>query len=81
MLTIYFLVFNRYGRQLVIVASQSLRDSLLLPPTLPNDVEISTATYCILERLGRARYNGELAQGKFSLFDIAGDPVTFHIQK
>lgn len=71
----------RYGRRLVIVASQSLRDSLLLPSTLPSDVEISILSYCILERLGRARYNGELAQGKFSLSDIGGDPVTFHFQK
>lgn len=74
-------LFPRYGRRLVIVASQSLRDSLLLPPTLATDIEITILSYCVLERLGRARFNGELAQGKFSLSDISGDPVAFHFQK
>lgn len=48
---------------------------------MQSDAEISILNYCILERLGRARYNGELAQGKFSISDIGGDPVAFHFQK
>lgn len=71
----------RYGRYVVIVGSQSLRVSLLLPPTVCRDIHISISNYCILERLGRARHNGELAQGKYSLADIGGDPVHFHLQK
>lgn len=74
-------VCPRYGRRLVIVASQSLRDSLLLPPSASKEIEINISSYCILERVGRARYNGELAQGKYSLADIGGDPVTFHTHK
>ncbi|XP_055298279.1 general transcription factor 3C polypeptide 1 isoform X2 [Sitodiplosis mosellana] len=70
-----------YGRHLIIVASQSLRNSLLIPPTVSKEVEITISTYCILERVGRSRYNGELAQGKYSLADIGGDPVTFHSHK
>lgn len=73
--------FFRYGRHLVIVGSQSLRTSLLLPSTIPRDIDLSISNYCILERLARARYNGELAHGKFSLADIAGDPIAFHNQK
>lgn len=73
--------YSSYGRRLVIVASQSLRTSLLLSPTVPRDIEISISNYCILERLARARYNGELANGKFSLADITNDPVGFHNQK
>lgn len=76
-----FYVYFRYGRYLVIVGSQSLRTSLLLPPTVPRDIDLSISNYCILERLARARYNGELAQGKYSLADIGGDPVAFHNQK
>lgn len=71
----------RYGRFLVIVGSQSLRTSLLLPSTVSRDIDLSISNYCILERLGRARYNGELAQGKYSLADIGGDPIAFHSQK
>lgn len=63
------------------VAIQSLRESLLIPKTIPNDIDLSISVYCILERLGRARYSGELTYGKYSLSDIGGDPITFHNQK
>lgn len=76
-----FNFFSRYGRRFIIVASQSLRSNLLLPAKLPNDVEIDISMYCILERLGRARYNGELNQGKYSLSDISGDPMTSYFKK
>lgn len=71
----------RYGLKFVIVASQSLRNSLLVPPSSSKEIELNISCYCILERLGRARYNGELAQGKYSLADIGGNPVEFHNQK
>lgn len=63
------------------VASQSLRTSLLVPPTVSRDIDLSISNYCVLERLARARFNGELAHGKYSLADIGGDPVVFHNQK
>lgn len=64
-----------YGRRLVIVAAQDIRNNLLLPANFPPDLELTISIYCILERLGRARYNGELNQGKYSLSDICGDPI------
>lgn len=71
----------RYGRRFVIVAAQSIRDNLLIPRGLSTDAEISISMYCILERLGRARYNGELNQGKYSLSDIVGDPIMAYSYK
>lgn len=71
----------RWSSRFVIVASQTLRESMLIPETLPRNIELSMPSYCILERLGRARHNGELAQGKYSLADIVGDPVNFHRHK
>lgn len=74
--------FLRYGSRFVIVASQTLRESLLIPRTIDaNNIELNIAVYCILERLGRARFNGELTHGKFSLQDIGGDPIAFHHSK
>lgn len=80
-MTTIYLINLRYGGYLVIVASQSLRTSLLVPPTTPRDVDLTISNYCILERVARARYNGELAYGKYSLADIGGDPAVFHNQK
>lgn len=33
-------LFRRYGRRFIVAVSQSLRNELLLPSKLPNDVEI-----------------------------------------
>lgn len=71
-------VEEEYGLRFVVVASQSLRNSMLIPASLPSNIELTISNYCILERLGRARYNGELANGKYSLSSIVGDPVHFH---
>lgn len=71
-------VEEKYGLCFVIVASQTLRNSMLIPATLPSNIELTISNYCILERLGRARHNGELANGKYSLSSIVGDPVHFH---
>lgn len=76
-----FLLSNSYGARFVIVASQNIRNNLLIPRSFPTDAEISISMYCILERLGRARYNGELNQGKYSLSDIAGDPIMAYSYK
>lgn len=60
------------------VASQQLRESILIPPTIYLDTDLTLLQYCILERVGRSRYNGEATQGKWSLCDIVRDSVTFH---
>ncbi|KAM9792810.1 general transcription factor 3C polypeptide 1 [Neosynchiropus ocellatus] len=51
---------ERYGRKLVVVASQSLRLHALLGPETDPDVKLSDECYCILERVGRGRWQGEV---------------------
>lgn len=72
---------SEWGLRLVMVASQSVRDFLLFPETVESNVEVVISYYCILERLGRARANGEISNGRFSLNDIVGDPTNFHFIK
>lgn len=60
------------------VGSQALRESVLIPATITIETELTILQYCILERVGRARYNGEATQGKWSLSDIVRDAVNFH---
>ncbi|XP_031625024.1 general transcription factor 3C polypeptide 1 [Contarinia nasturtii] len=72
---------RKYGRRFVIVASQFLRDSLLIPPCVSKELDLTIIAYCILERVGRSRYNGEFAHGKWSLADIGGDAIGLHHQK
>lgn len=75
-------LFSTFGaQQLVIVASQRLRTKALLqgtenvPPKAVYDLTV--LQYCILERLGRARCQGELQ----SLLDqvVFNDHKTYHI--
>lgn len=62
----------------VIVASQTIRRAVLIPRTFSPDLKLTISNYCVLERLARSRYNGELANGKYSLAEIVGDPTHFH---
>uniref|UniRef100_A0A182M2V9 Uncharacterized protein n=1 Tax=Anopheles culicifacies TaxID=139723 RepID=A0A182M2V9_9DIPT len=61
----------RYGRKLVIVASQRMRESFLIVPNCT--LELTAMQYCILEWIGRSRFNGETSHGKYSLVEISGD--------
>uniref|UniRef100_A0A182VZZ0 Uncharacterized protein n=1 Tax=Anopheles minimus TaxID=112268 RepID=A0A182VZZ0_9DIPT len=61
----------RYGRKLVIVASQRMRESFLIIPNCT--AELTAMQYCILEWIGRSRFNGETSHGKYSLVEISGD--------
>ncbi len=60
-------VEEKYQQKLVIVANQKVRSSILIPNCLNTDVELVNITYCLLERIGRSRYFGEMNSGKFSL--------------
>ncbi|CAK6972755.1 general transcription factor 3C polypeptide 1-like [Scomber scombrus] len=51
---------KRYGRKLVVVASQSLRFRTLIGPESDPDLKLTDDSYCVLERVGRARWQGEL---------------------
>uniref|UniRef100_I3KV70 B-block binding subunit of TFIIIC domain-containing protein n=1 Tax=Oreochromis niloticus TaxID=8128 RepID=I3KV70_ORENI len=51
---------ERYGRKLVVVASQCLRYRALIGSESDPDVTLGSDSYCVLERVGRARWQGEL---------------------
>uniref|UniRef100_A0A4W6DK86 B-block binding subunit of TFIIIC domain-containing protein n=1 Tax=Lates calcarifer TaxID=8187 RepID=A0A4W6DK86_LATCA len=51
---------ERYGRKLVVVASQILRFRTLIGGESDPDLKLTDESYCLLERVGRARWQGEL---------------------
>ncbi|KAK2918687.1 general transcription factor 3C polypeptide 1 [Channa argus] len=51
---------ERYGQKLVVVASQTLRFRALIGSESDPDLKLTDESYCLLERLGRARWQGEL---------------------
>ena len=60
-------VVDKWGNKLVLVASQALRSHALFGNKfIPKKIMIIT-NYCLLERIARARYLGEVTQGKYSL--------------
>lgn len=69
-------VTEKYGRSLVIVASQLLRTRALIGVDVSPTLELTIMHYCFLERIGRARYHGEVTQGKLSLAALNEDPKT-----
>ncbi|KAM9314246.1 general transcription factor 3C polypeptide 1 [Pholidichthys leucotaenia] len=69
--------FERYGRKLVIVASQSLRHRCLIGSEGDPDAKLFDDSYCVLEKIGRARWQGEL-QGDLHGGTFKGDARKFH---
>jgi len=67
-------LLRRWGNKFVVVGTQKLRESVLIPNTVSEMLELNTLQYCVLERIGRSRYNGELThslgdmQPAFSMF-------------
>ncbi|KAK9981877.1 hypothetical protein ABG768_001400 [Culter alburnus] len=53
-------VQTRWGERLVMVASAELRYRALIGPEGNPELKLPDLCYCILERLGRARWQGEL---------------------
>uniref|UniRef100_UPI0037E74EBE general transcription factor 3C polypeptide 1 n=1 Tax=Semicossyphus pulcher TaxID=241346 RepID=UPI0037E74EBE len=51
---------ERYGRKLAVVASQTLRFRALIGIESDPDLKLTDDSYCVLERVGRARWQGEL---------------------
>ena len=62
----------------MIVANQAKRNAVLIPKNIGRDCDINNVAYCILERIGRARYFGEATSGAFSLFDFVKDSKLLH---
>ncbi|OWF43564.1 general transcription factor 3C polypeptide 1-like [Mizuhopecten yessoensis] len=69
---------NTWGEKLVIVASQEIRENAicghLYDPS--HNWSAMTHAYCILERIGRSRYNGCMSVGPFSLQVFSMPPKT-----
>lgn len=57
---------NRWGNKLIIVGSQKLRNEALFPKNISQALQLNAMQYCLLEHVGRSRYNGELTQRKQS---------------
>ncbi|CAN9510592.1 unnamed protein product [Ophioblennius macclurei] len=51
---------ERYGRKLVIVASQVNRFRALIGSESDPDIKLSDESYCVLEKVARARWQGEI---------------------
>lgn len=56
----WFFLTSRWGKKLIIVASQDMRYRALIGAEGDPDLKLPDFSYCILERLGRSRWQGEL---------------------
>ena len=71
----------KWKDKFVIVANQRLRELVLIPKNICMETELAQVPYCLLERIGRARYFGEMTSGKHSLNGTVKDPTMLHYQK
>uniref|UniRef100_A0A8C4RB76 General transcription factor 3C polypeptide 1 n=1 Tax=Eptatretus burgeri TaxID=7764 RepID=A0A8C4RB76_EPTBU len=69
-----------WGEKLVIVASQVARQRALTGPESDPELRLPDYSYCLLERLGRARWNGEL-QSNLHGFAFRIDPGKMHYHR
>ncbi|XP_043567894.1 general transcription factor 3C polypeptide 1 isoform X2 [Chiloscyllium plagiosum] len=70
---------NRWGERLVIVASQMVRHRALIGWESDPELKLPDYSYCILERLGRARWQGELQRDLHSgAFKIDARKMHYH---
>ncbi|CAL8071448.1 unnamed protein product [Orchesella dallaii] len=56
-----------FGSRLIIIANQSVREKALFGTNFRKYQGLSIAQYCVMERIGRSRYKGEITRGKISL--------------
>ncbi|KAJ1098406.1 hypothetical protein NDU88_003517 [Pleurodeles waltl] len=70
---------ERWGEALVIVASQSLRTRALIGWEGDPEINLPDYSYCILERLGRARWLGELQRDLHcGAFKVEAGKIHYH---
>lgn len=69
----------RYDQKLVFVADQSLREKALINDETDPNIELLDVEYCILERIGRSRDQGEVTQGKMPL--VSDGKKVYHNRK
>ncbi|XP_033731017.1 general transcription factor 3C polypeptide 1-like, partial [Pecten maximus] len=71
-----------WGEKLVIVASQEIRENAICGPLYDPSHNWSNMlhAYCILERIGRSRYNGCMSVGPLSLqlFNMPPKTIFYH---
>ncbi|XP_066131590.1 general transcription factor 3C polypeptide 1 [Saccopteryx bilineata] len=71
--------FGRWGKKLIIVASQDLRYRALIGLEGDPDLKLPDFSYCILERLGRSRWQGELQRDLHSTaFKVDAGKLHYH---
>ncbi|NXI91835.1 TF3C1 factor, partial [Psophia crepitans] len=70
---------EKWGEKLVIVASQAQRYRALIGWEGDPDLKLPDFSYCILERLGRARWQGELQRDLHSgAFKVDAGKIHYH---
>ncbi|XP_021567113.1 general transcription factor 3C polypeptide 1 [Carlito syrichta] len=71
--------FDRWGKKLIIVASQAMRYRALIGQEGDPDLKLPDFSYCILERLGRSRWQGELQRDLHSTaFKVDAGKLHYH---
>ncbi|XP_047388879.1 general transcription factor 3C polypeptide 1 isoform X3 [Sciurus carolinensis] len=71
--------FDRWGKKLIIVASQAMRYRALIGAEGDPDLKLPDFSYCILERLGRSRWQGELQRDLHSTaFKVDAGKLHYH---
>lgn len=68
MITIYNSYVLRWGGKLVIVGSQTLRYRALIGWEVDPSLELPDYPYCILEKVGRSRWQGEIQKDLQGIF-------------
>uniref|UniRef100_H9GNA3 Ral transcription factor IIIC subunit 1 n=1 Tax=Anolis carolinensis TaxID=28377 RepID=H9GNA3_ANOCA len=69
---------EKWGERLVLVASQALRHRTLIGWEGDPDLKLPDFSYCILERLGRARWQGELQRDLSTSFKVDAGKLHYH---
>lgn len=54
---------------------------MLIPKNLNREVDLTNAVYCLLERIGRSRYFGEMTSGKCSINEYVKDSKLLHYHR
>ncbi|XP_055079571.1 general transcription factor 3C polypeptide 1-like [Periophthalmus magnuspinnatus] len=67
--------WDRFGRRLVVVASQKVRFRALIGTESEPELKLSDESYCVLERVGRSRWQGELQR------DLSNGPFKIEARK
>lgn len=78
MLLTYEEVIERWEENLVLVASQNQRTLALLGTEINPHLKLNIIQYCMLERIGRSRYHGEVTQGKTGLMIFGESSKTLY---